>query len=169
MVELAGRDGLSLTNLSLQKLLYFAHGYFLIRQRLPLVSGHFEAWTYGPVHPAVYHAFKGAGDRPITAPATARNVMSGEERAIPVLEVFEVDEVLREVLRSLGRLSAGRLVDISHAPRGPWAQVVDKARTSVSLGMRISDKVTLEYFKHHKVAVGAESSIGEPDEDTPLV
>jgi uncharacterized phage-associated protein len=50
LLDLADRDDLAITNLVLQKLLYFAHGHFLIRTRCPLVQGGFEAWTYGPVH-----------------------------------------------------------------------------------------------------------------------
>jgi Protein of unknown function (DUF4065) len=38
--------------LELQKLLYFAHAIFLIETGDPLVYGCFEAWQYGPVHPA---------------------------------------------------------------------------------------------------------------------
>lgn len=169
MLDHADMLGLQLTNLSLQKLLYFAHGHFLVRTGKPLVEGHFEAWTHGPVSPPTYHAFKRDGDRPISSRAVSRNVMTGEERAIPPFRDPEADRVLLEVLNSLGRLSAWHLVNVSHAPKGPWAHVVNKAKTSVSLGLRISDKVTLEFFKHHKVSVGPESPVGEPDEDSPLV
>ena len=34
-----------ITNLALRKLLYFAHGLFLIERKRPLVSGYFEAWN----------------------------------------------------------------------------------------------------------------------------
>ena len=64
LLDLAGNDKLDVSNLALQKLLYFAHAHFLIRTGHPLVQGGFEAWTYGPVHPAVYQAFKSAGDSP---------------------------------------------------------------------------------------------------------
>ena len=68
-----------------------------------------------------------------------------------------------------GYLSPGRLVEISHAPKGPWATIANKAKTSVALAMRIPDTVTLERFRYLKVSVGAESSVGEPDEDSPLI
>jgi uncharacterized phage-associated protein len=160
---------LPITNLALQKLLYFAHGHFLIRTGTPLVRGAFEAWTYGPVHPAVYQAFKSEADKPIQIRAVGRNVMTGDQMELQVPAEVEVRRQLLEVLRSYGHLSPGRLVDITHAPRGPWATVVNKAKTSVALGLRISDSVTVEYFKHQKVSVGPQSRVGEPDEDTPLV
>jgi len=172
LLDLAAREGdgpLPITNLALQKLLYFAHAHFLIRTRKPLVQGAFEAWTYGPVHPAVYQAFKSEADNPIQGRAVARNVMTGATTPLPTPDDAEVRTHLRDMLQSYGRLSPGRLVEISHAPRGPWATVVNKAKTSVALGLRIPDSVTLEYFKHHKVSVGPHSRVGEPSEDTPLV
>ncbi len=169
LLDLADQEGLAVTNLMLQKLLYFAHAHFLIRSGEPLVQGGFEAWTYGPVHPAVYQAFKAEGGHALQGRALGRNVMTGETRALPA----PVDPLVRrhvdDVLRAYGHLSPGRLVDISHAPRGAWATVVNKAKTGVALGMRIPDSVTLECFKYHKVSVGPESRVGEPNEDTPLV
>ena len=169
LLDLADRDDLAITNLVLQKLLYFAHGHFLIRTRFPLVQGGFEAWTYGPVHPAVYQAFKSEGDRPLKVRAEGRNVMTGETRSLPLPTDPEVRRLLVKVLDAYGHLPPGRLIAISHAPRGPWATVVNKAKTSVALGMRISDTVILDCFKHHKVAVGPESLVGDSNEDTPLV
>ena len=66
MLDEADRRGWMITNLALQKLLYFAHGIHLTKEKQPLVSGYFEAWQYGPVHPAVYRAFKPSGAAPIS-------------------------------------------------------------------------------------------------------
>lgn len=169
LLDLAQEDGVVVSNLALQKLLYFAHAHFLIRTGNPLVQGGFEAWTYGPVHPAVYQAFKAEEDRPIAMRAQGRNVMTGESRPLPAPADPEVRWHIRDVLRAYGRLPPGRLVDISHAPKGPWAAVVSQARESVALGMRIPDSVIRERFKYHKVAVGPEARSGNPNEDTPLV
>jgi len=51
MLDEADRRGWKITNLALQKLLYFAHGIHLTKTKEPLVSGYFEAWQYGPVQP----------------------------------------------------------------------------------------------------------------------
>jgi Uncharacterized phage-associated protein len=169
LLDLAEEQHLPITNLALQKLLYFAHGHFLIRTGRPLLSGSFEAWQYGPVHPAVYREFKVSGARAITTRAIARDVMSGIERPLPPIDDIEIRNQLVSVLSSYGHLSPGRLVDISHAPKGPWATIVNKAKTSVSLGMRIPDNVTVECFKYQKVSVGVESRVGEPNEDSPFV
>lgn len=169
MLDQAAVAGLKLSNLALQKLLYFAHGQYLIRTGNPLLDGCFEAWTYGPVHPAVYRAFKCEEGRPIETRATARDVMTGATRPMPVPDDIEVQRVIVGVLGSLGHLSAGRLIEITHAPDGPWAFVVNKAKTSVVLGLRISDNVTRERFRFQRVSVGPDSRVGEPNEDSPLV
>jgi uncharacterized phage-associated protein len=168
LLDLADRDGLPVTNLVLQKLLYFAHGHFLIRSGVPLVRGGFEAWTHGPVHPAVYQAFKVAGKLPIQFRAEARNFATGDILALHAPTDPQVRRHIIGVLSAYGHLPPGRLVDISHAPRAPWAATKNKAETSVALGLRISDNVIVECFKYHKVSVGPESRAGEPDEDTPL-
>ena len=50
--------GKSLTNLSIQKLAYFCHGWNLAIFETPLIDEQFEAWRFGPVLPSVYHKLK---------------------------------------------------------------------------------------------------------------
>ncbi|MGD0420316.1 MAG: Panacea domain-containing protein [Xanthobacteraceae bacterium] len=167
MLEEARRNNRPLSHLALQKLLYFAHALFLVEKKRPLVSGYFEAWEYGPVHPAVYQAFKSVREMPIGAPAARQDPLTGECTPIEPPNDPEVREHITRVMAHYGRLTAGRLVDISHAKDAPWHFVVDKSRTNLSFGLRITDDVILSRFKHHKVSIGGQPSIGEPCEDTP--
>lgn len=171
LLDLANNESLSISNLTLQKLLYFAHAHFLIRTEQPLVRGGFEAWEYGPVQPAVYQAFKSEGSRPLTIRAQGLNVMTGQARPLPPLADPDIHSHLREILRMYGRLPPGLLIDMSHVPKGPWATVADKARAkaSVMLGMRIPDSVIRERFTYPKVTVELKSQARRLDEDTPLV
>jgi len=169
MLDEASGRGIKITNLALQKLLYFAHGIYLTKTKRPLVSGYFEAWQFGPVHPAVYRAFKGAGSDAIAVRAVAKDPLTGKERDLPLPTDPDVKELVAEVVWRYGRLSPGRLVDLSHAKGSPWSVVVDKARTAVAFGMRIPDTVILERFQHHKVSVDATPRFGEPpSDDTPF-
>lgn len=168
MLDEAGRVGLDVSHISLQKLLYFAHGLFLNSTKSPLVSGYFEAWKYGPVHPAVFQAFKSAGAEPITFRAQGRDPLTGQLRKIEEPSDPRIRQHVQQVILAFGGLSAGRLVEISHAKKSPWDFIVDKSRTDVAFGLRIPDNVILERFKHHKIAVGAMPSSGDPSEDTPL-
>lgn len=168
MLDEGDRIGHRITNLALQKLLYFSHAIFLIEQKRPLVSGYFEAWEYGPVHPTAYQAFKSAGSQPITFRATRVDAVTGERKALVAPGDLNIQRHVARIMQSYGRLTPGRLVEISHAKGAPWDFIVDKGRTSLAFGLRISDDVILERFKHHKISVGRSPILGEPGEDTPL-
>lgn len=168
LLDIAEEFEIAVSNLALQKLLYFAHGHFLIETGKPLVSGGFEAWNNGPVHPAVYHAFKSAGREPIRDRAVGRNVMTGESRKLDLPRTAPVLHQIRKVLAAYGHLSPSLLVAISHAPRGPWATVRDQATQGTSLGARIPDSITKECFRHQKIAVGVGVSVDVADDDAPL-
>lgn len=61
VLEAAKTQGFSIAPMQHQKLVYFCHGRNLDIRSQPLVSDHFEAWQYGPVHPSIYHEFKHFG------------------------------------------------------------------------------------------------------------
>jgi uncharacterized phage-associated protein len=169
MLDEADRRNLKVTNLALQKLLYFAHGLFLTKTKKPLVSGYFEAWQYGPVHPSVYRAFKPLGSAPITTRAVGKDPLTGKSRNLPKPTNLDVVDLVSDVIKSYGHLSPGRLVDLSHAKDAPWSAVADKARTSVAFGMRIPDDVIMDRFQYHKVSVNTSPRAGEPpNDDTPF-
>lgn len=157
-----------ITNLALQKLLYFAHGIYLTEAKKPLVSGYFEAWQFGPVHPGAYEAFKTAGNRPIEFRAVRRDPLTGEATPIANPTNIRVINCVRRVILTFGNQTAGRLVEIAHAREAPWHHIVDKARTGVAFGMKIPDNVIAERFRHHKVSVGPEPRYGEPSDDAPF-
>lgn len=159
---------IAITNLALQKLLYFTHGLYLTQMKKPLVSGYFEAWQYGPVHPSVYRAFKGAGSSEISMRAKGKDPLTGCPRPIRAVDDCVVSDLVQHVLRSYGSMSPGRLVDLSHAKGSPWDYIVDKSRTSVAFGLQIPDNVIVDRFQYHKVSVGIEPKAGEPCDDTPF-
>ena len=50
-----------MTNLKLQKMLYYQQGFHLAYFGTPLFDDEIEAWMYGPVVPAVYHEYESYG------------------------------------------------------------------------------------------------------------
>jgi uncharacterized phage-associated protein len=168
LLDIADDQRRPLTNLALQKLLYFAHAIFLIETHKPLVSGSFEAWQYGPVHPIVYRAFQEAGDKPITMRAHRTDIVMGTRSPIPAASAPPIRDLCLWIMAQYGRMTAGRLVDISHAKNAPWHYIVNKAKTSLALGLRIPDSVIVDRFRYHKVPVGEQPYHGEPSEDSPL-
>ena len=112
--ELCLASDWSLSNLKLQKLLYIAELLFVgeYKGKDQLISGHFEAWDYGPVMPDSYHALKMFGSKPV------RNIF----RNVPDIDCAERKERLREVYELYGSMSAGQLVNITHWEGGAWAK-----------------------------------------------
>jgi len=58
-LDRAAQRGMAITIMTLLKVLYFAHAWYLAKKNAPLVGQPFEAWRHGPVNRVVYDQFKG--------------------------------------------------------------------------------------------------------------
>lgn len=105
-------QGDMMTNLRLQKLLYFAQGWHLARYGKPLFEDEIVAWQYGPVVPAVYNEYKRCG----------RDGIAG---ALPDTDVFSEEEfsLLLDVAREYDKYGTSKLVSMTHKPGTPWSDV----------------------------------------------
>jgi uncharacterized phage-associated protein len=119
------REGI--TNLKLQKVLYFAQAYYLAKIGKPLFRENIEAWEYGPVVPEVYRKFRSNKSNPIICKEDESS-LSDEDK-----------ETLKKVWGTFGGYSASKLVDIAHA-HIPW-QEASKSTSKV-----ISHKAIKEYY-----------------------
>jgi uncharacterized phage-associated protein len=100
-----------LSNMKLQKLLYYAQGHYLGRYGHPLFSEPIQAWSHGPVVPPVYQEFKAFGRTPIDLP---------DDDPFTWEEVdAETTRFLGEVWNTYGGYSAGRLRNMTHE-EPPW-------------------------------------------------
>ncbi|GBE30717.1 hypothetical protein BMS3Bbin04_01753 [bacterium BMS3Bbin04] len=64
-----GEYGDVVTNLKLQKLLYYTQAWYLaLNDGKPLFTAQFQAWVHGPVHPSTYHHYKKHGRNPLPVP-----------------------------------------------------------------------------------------------------
>ena len=106
-----------MTNLRLQKLLYFAQGWHIARTGKPLFDDEMRKWKLGPVVPSIYHAYKANGNSGIAYPIELAE------------DAFCEDEmkVLLDVAREYSVFSTSKLVDMSHSSDGPWAHTYDDA------------------------------------------
>lgn len=109
-LSLSGDESDPLTNLRLQKLLYYAQAWSLVIRETELFSDELEAWRHGPVVPAVYHRLPddhGANPIPPDAFATA-----------PDLEGDDA-EFVRRVWEGYNPYSALQLSKMTHGEL-PW-------------------------------------------------
>ncbi len=118
-----------ISNLKLQKLVYYAQGFHLVIFGSVLFQEPIDAWQHGPVVEDLYHEFKQFG----------RN-------AIPTPEYFDAEklttdqkELLDEVYEVYGQFSAWKLRNMTHQ-EAPWKEADET-------GSFISDKSMTEYFK----------------------
>jgi len=66
IIYLANKYGDLVTNLKLQKLLYYVQAWYLVNfDKKPLFDEEIEAWDFGPVVGKVYHKFKEFKHSPI--------------------------------------------------------------------------------------------------------
>jgi uncharacterized phage-associated protein len=102
--------GDSLSNLKLQKLVYYAQGFSLAITGEPLFAEPIEAWAHGPVVPILYRSFKQHGSESLPPP----------ENGID-LDSYSKDErdLLDEVFSVYGQFSASKLRNMTHA-EPPW-------------------------------------------------
>jgi uncharacterized phage-associated protein len=69
-IWLAKETGSFISNLKLQKLVYYAQAWHLAIHETPLFGEDFQAWVHGPVIPELYQKYKHFGWRPITDDVT---------------------------------------------------------------------------------------------------
>ena len=106
LIHLARERGIDITNLKLQKLLYYAQAWNLVFTGEPLFSGDIEAWVHGPVVPSVFRRFKAFGWNTIDSPVT------------PYHDTY-LSAHLKLILTAYGALGATQLERLTHS-EAPW-------------------------------------------------
>ena len=101
--------GDAISNLKLQKLVYYVQGFSLAMNDRPMFEDDIFAWQHGPVVPSLYHAFKNNGAYGIPKP------VNFDASAIPE----EDRELMDEVYDVYGQFSAWKLRNMTHE-EAPW-------------------------------------------------
>jgi uncharacterized phage-associated protein len=109
-------DPIFLTNLHIQKLLFYAQGWALAEWHSPLFEEQVEAWVHGPAVYRVWKRFEDHGKTPIDPKEVPTFVLSDTEK-----------ELIRSVWEAYKGYSAPALRDLSHV-EDPWR----KARQGLS-------------------------------------
>lgn len=117
------------SNLKLQKMMYYLQGFNLAFFDEKLFDDDIEAWQYGPVVPSVYKHFKCSGKGAI--------VLS---KGIDEIELKsdEQEDMFRQVMDEYGKFNAIRLMEMTHNEQ-PWK--------STNIGNIIDVKLMKIYFK----------------------
>lgn len=109
IIDFCCEEGCPVSNLKLQKMLYFLQVDRYKETKRLLFNEGIYAWPYGPVVPEVYRRYSGYGGRAIN-----------NEYDIPNRESYLC---LNEKILFLANYDPWDLVDISHKKGGPWDRV----------------------------------------------
>lgn len=118
-----------MSNLKLQKMLYYEQGYHLAKFGTPLFQEEIEAWMYGPVVPSVYEYYSKFG----------ANGISPEKEEIGLNDALE-EKLFDEVFIAYSPYSAIGLMYKTHEEK-PWKT------TPVKVGSVISKDKLAKFFK----------------------
>lgn len=125
-------QGREVSNLRLQKLLYFIQALVLVETDGPCFLDEMQAWEYGPVVPNVYHIFKIFGSLDIR-----------EKEEAPLIEE-KIAGYIKEMIDFCKDFPTSQLVEITHK-QDPWIQARKRGLKSVITTTSIRD-----YFKAQK-------------------
>lgn len=123
-----------LTNLKLQKLLYYAQGWYLGLYGEPLFREKLQAWIHGPVQPRVWRRFKEYGPHAI------------QEDPSDVDLPQDVKRHLTEVFDAYGSFSAWELQRMTHS-EPPWQKARGDLPMDAQSTATISNIDMKVYFK----------------------
>lgn len=140
VINYCNDKGYSISNLRLQKLLYFIQAYYLgVKNKAALFGEDFEAWDFGPVIPCVYHEYKSFGGNDIP------KISSYFKGIIPVK--YDANLISRadrnnitHVIELFRNISTSKMVSITHGQE-PWIKAYNNA-----LNKTIDKKDIKKYF-----------------------
>lgn len=124
-----------ITNLKLQKLLYYAQGYYLAFEGEVLFEDEIQAWIHGPAVPGVYGQYKHNRWNPI-----------GEDVDSPHF-TEPVQEVLDKVIVTFLPIDAYKLEQMTHR-EPPWLVARGDLPPDAVCKNPIQTKTMQAYFKY---------------------
>lgn len=147
IINYSNEHDYGISNLKLQKILYFVQAYFLIntKDHMPCFAEKIEAWDFGPVVPAAYHEYKqyGSGDIPDASYFLFdfNNIWDSGRVDYNNDAIAPNDKILiNQVIDKFANYTATDLVTLTHK-QSPWIDAyVPNQNNEISLGS------IMEYF-----------------------
>ena len=102
-------EGCPVSNLQLQKIMYFIQRDFLQKEDRSAFREDIEAWRFGPVVPKVYYLFCGSGAMPIHIVSPVVDVITNDD--IKMIDIIVEDKRSKD---------PWDLVEETHKKNGPW-------------------------------------------------
>ena len=130
VLKKAAEKEIAVTNLKLQRILYYVQGHYLAKFGHPLFPDEIHAWKTGPVVPNVYFTFSKYGPDPL------RMRKEPDMRRCPSDELALIDSVISDKLN----ISASELSFMARRT-SPWSRAISRRVQLIEL-----DKIK-EFFE----------------------
>lgn len=139
-------DGEGLDHMKIQKLAYYAYGWWLAyHPNEPLLSEGPELWKFGPVFAGLYRVLATHGPKTIVGPQKA--VPFGVPPMLPDQGADNIRNLVDWIWDRYGGLDSFTLSDMTHAKGTPWQIEAERYNYRVPVHHRIPDSLIAECFK----------------------
>ena len=127
-----------MTNLKLQKLLYYCQGWYLALERKPFFTEQIEAWVHGPVVPVVFREYRAKKWNPIAIDSA--DSLSGSAFG------SQADSHIKEVLNAYRGLTGTQLEKMTHN-EDPWK--IARGNTPIDMPSQavVTHESMISYFR----------------------
>lgn len=149
LLDWADEDGIPVSPMKLQKLLFFLHAHCVTRLGVNLIKQEFEAWERGPVIPSIYSEFKNEAKRPIKARARQFDPVAAKSVTAKCVLPGELLNTVRLVFDFYKMFTATELSTISHVEDGPWYEAVRLFAAGRNMDRRISSELIIQFFSEY--------------------
>lgn len=139
--------------MKLQKLVFYAHAWWLALKGTPLFGDDVEAWPWGPVIRDVYNEFSIFGRNPIEGKRAVSCQLDNSSNKLKFVWIEpqspnnEIMDFLREVWESHKKFTGIQLSNATHALGEPWTIIKEKYG-SLDSKPRIPNTLIQNIFKN---------------------
>jgi len=145
-------EDLPLSNISMQKILYFAQGIHLAEFGKPLFANKIYAWEYGPVIKEVYHKFKKFGNNHIVKQIQIITFLGEDFLSLKADLSKSEQQFLSEIWDSFKEYDPFQLVALTHIPGSPWHTIYRKHNGNPPRDTVVPINAMNDYFMIHFAA-----------------
>jgi uncharacterized phage-associated protein len=146
VLDLAQEEGRDVSNLVINKVVFFLHAHYLVQYGQSLVSAKVEALKFGPIFRELYREFKEYDNQPIRKRAMRLNPETGN-REICASNLTECEiAFLASLAKKYVQLRPIALIALSHEKGGPWDQVWNHV-TATNASMSITNELIKAWYE----------------------
>jgi len=147
-------EGMVITHLKVQKLLYLAYGWHVAAYKRTLWQEPLQAWQYGPVVASVYKMLRSYGNMPITAPISQSEAYActNERGSVELDTTADAHAVafLDLIWNTFKKFSAEELTNYSHVPGSPWRDLFVQYAGTIPNHLDLQPEKIQMYFERER-------------------